>query len=232
MTERNIRGLSGGSLKIIALITMIIDHVTAVLINPVQYPVWYGLGRMAGRLSFPIYCFLLVEGYCHTRNVKNYLERLFLFALLSEIPYDLTFYHTVFYPAQQNVFFTLFFGLLLLYVLDKASVSENNNTKMLAAGIIIYSIVFLFRTDYNVYGVLLIYLFYQYRCRKIYGAGANILINLAEYLAGALYQWCGGLSAVFIWFYNGKKGVSFKYLFYVLYPLHLLVLYGIQRWIV
>src|SRR5690554_6284341 len=88
-------------LKILALTTMIIDHYGAILQSNIL------IYRIIGRLAFPIYCFLLVEGYFNTSNVKNYAKRLFIFALISEIPFDLVFYGQIGFE-HQNIFFTLF----------------------------------------------------------------------------------------------------------------------------
>ena len=112
--------MSGTTLKWIAVISMLIDHTAEVLINhnaALTDPIWaqiYVLMRGIGRIAFPIYAFLLVEGFLHTRDVKKYLARMLTFAVVSEIPFDLAVFHTPFYWGYQNVFFTLFLGLLAL----------------------------------------------------------------------------------------------------------------------
>lgn len=112
--------LSGTTLKWIAVISMLIDHTAEVLINhnaALTDPIWaqiYVLMRGIGRIAFPIYAFLLVEGFLHTKDVKKYLARMLTFAVVSEIPFDLAVFHTPFYWGYQNVFFTLFLGLLAL----------------------------------------------------------------------------------------------------------------------
>jgi hypothetical protein len=131
------RGLTGSTLKLIAIITMFIDHIGAFLIEPILFnanpymtkPILWGLTltqlktldttlRLIGRLAFPLFTFLLVEGFLHTRSKKNYLIRLSLFALISEIPFDLARSRIMFDFSYQNVFFTLALGLAVLWLMQ------------------------------------------------------------------------------------------------------------------
>ena len=127
------RSFSGTALKTIACITMLVDHIGASCIEAgiltpgldigtlsrdtlSTYPL-YRLDmvlRFTGRLAFPLFCFLLVEGFVHTHNVKGYLGRLVLFGLLSEVPFDLAFFRTPFDPSAQNVYWTLALGVLAM----------------------------------------------------------------------------------------------------------------------
>lgn len=96
---------SGSTLKIIAMLSMLIDHIAAVLVDSRAYPELYGAMREIGRLAFPVFCFLIVEGYFNTKNVKKYVGRLLIFGVISEIPFDLAIFGrpgTEF--AHQNVF--------------------------------------------------------------------------------------------------------------------------------
>lgn len=136
-------GLSGSTLKIIAVATMLIDHTAAVVFarqiiaanrgyaiisaesrafgwmtdRTLLYAVYRSM-RLIGRLGFPLFCFLLVEGFGRTKNVKKYALRLGIFALLSEIPFDLAFKGMFYNPGYQNVYFTLFLGLVCLWGFD------------------------------------------------------------------------------------------------------------------
>ena len=126
-------------LKITALITMIIDHYGAIFQgNIIIY-------RIIGRLAFPIYCFLLVEGYTHTSNIKKYASRLIAFAIISEIPFDLAFFGKIGFE-HQNIFFTLFIGLAAIYFIDnkEGKYSTNSAFIIIAASVI----ATLLRTDY------------------------------------------------------------------------------------
>lgn len=231
--EKKEWGLSGGALKIIALVTMILDHATAVFVNYYEQTALYNAGRCIGRLSFPIYCFLLVEGFCYTRNVKKYSLRLFLFALVSEMPFDLAFFGCI-YWGHQNVFFTLFLGLLAIWITDTAIKKCSNlaaGKVMCCAGlIVIYFACYFVRADYGFYGVCLIFLFYVFRAQKEKVAASNVVINGIMALGGNR-QIFGGFSSILIAFYNGEKGISLKYFFYAIYPIHLLLFYWLKYYI-
>ena len=202
-------------LKVIAVITMLIDHIGAVLVPGM---LWM---RYVGRIAFPVFCCLLVEGFYHTRNVKRYLFRLLLFALISEIPYDLAFYHTVWYPAKQNVFFTLAIGLGFLWFWDR------EREPVFKAGLLVIAIWLaeILHTDYHGYGVLLIIMFQIIRQRnKIW----MIVCGLWNFLWKSTIQYAGLLSIPIIALYNGERGNRMKYFFYVFYPVHLIMLYLIK----
>ena len=133
LSPRRSFSFSGTALKAIACITMLVDHIGASCIEAgiltpgldvgtlsqdtlSAYPL-YRLDmvlRFTGRLAFPLFCFLLVEGFIHTHNVKGYLGRLVLFGLVSEVPFDLAFFRTPFAPQHQNVYWTLALGVLAM----------------------------------------------------------------------------------------------------------------------
>lgn len=208
-------------LKIIALLSMIIDHYGAIFHSGVH------IYRIIGRLAFPIYAFLLVEGYTHTSNVKKYANRLFLFALISEYPFDLAFYGKLEF-MHQNIFFTLFIGLVLIYLLDnkEGKYKFNNNLLILAACFI----ALLTSVDYNFVGIIYILAFYYTKDypnpKKIYHQALILFItNLVLRGFGQQYAL---LSLGLIYLYNGKLGPSNKFLqvfFYAAYPLHLIIFY-------
>ena len=128
-------GLSGTALKLAACITMLIDHIGASCIEA-TYGVAYRTPpqilqldrvlRLIGRLAFPIFCFLLVEGFLHTHDVKKYIGRLFLFGLLSEVPFDMAFFKTPFHWGNQNVYWTLGLGVLAMALLQKSEDADGN----------------------------------------------------------------------------------------------------------
>lgn len=213
-------GLSACDLKCIAVFTMLIDHMGAFL-----YPsqIWM---RYVGRLAFPIFGFLIAEGFFHTRDVKKYMGRLLLFALVSEVPYDLVRYNQLIEYNHQNVYFTLLLALFCMYVLQRLQGHFLAACGILAAVFALTHVVI--KPDYGIGGVAMILCFYLFHTKKasqfLYVAAINIC-----YYGGI--QTAGVLALVPIRFYNGEKGPSAKYFFYAFYPVHLLVLYLIRRYL-
>lgn len=151
------------TLKIVAVISMLIDHIGVVFFPEMT------IFRLIGRLSFPIFCFLLVEGALFTSDWKKYAFRLLLTGVISEPLFDLCFYGTLFYPEHQNVLFTLCFGLLMITGMEQI---RNRQVKVLRKGkelsslFILLTLAFfcflaeILKTDYQFQGILLIFVFY------------------------------------------------------------------------
>jgi hypothetical protein len=218
-------------LKLIAIITMLIDHIGAVLVP--SNTMLNLIMRCIGRLSFPIFVFLLVEGFHHTKDVKKYLLRMGAFALISEIPFDLAFYGKVLEFKHQNVFFTLFLGLLCMYLMSEAEKKLNNVIiiKYLLDALltlVIGLIAYLMKTDYDYRGIILIVAFYLFRQSKL--LRGFWLLFVSGYLLGYI-NILATVSIIPISLYNGQKGKSIKYAFYIFYPAHLLILAFIDRFI-
>lgn len=220
--------LSGSALKLLACILMLIDH-TGVLILANWKPAlrvlftigsteftFYRIVRDIGRSAFPIFCFLLIEGFLHTRNRRKYGQNLLIFALISEIPWNFVFSNTWHHPTQ-NVFFTLFLGYLGLCVLE--ALWERPVLQFLCiAGLFAFSYVF--HADYGWHGFILILLMYLLRRERFLQALAStIWMN---------YEWKMCFSFIAINMYNGKRGFiqgkAAKYFFYLFYPVHLTIL--------
>ncbi|MDD7388793.1 MAG: TraX family protein, partial [Lachnospiraceae bacterium] len=213
--------MSGFALKLLALVLMIIDHCGLVLFAGTSL---YLPCRILGRIAFPIYAFLITEGYIHTRNVKKYAGRLLAFALLSEIPFDYAFFRTPLYMGYQNVFFTLVLGLGALVCMD-GILGRSNISKILLAALVV--IAELAHVDYGAFGVLVIVLFYLFRDQKVKCmASVAAALILHGFLGGFYIEGFGAIALIFILLYNGKKG-QYPFpslLFYAAYPLHLLIL--------
>lgn len=230
---------SGSMLKLIAAFSMLLDHISVAWIQEGilknRKPAWllslWKTGteqgwqdralvlRCAGRLAFPVFAFFLVEGFCHSKNRKSYGLRLFLFAVITEVIFDLALFGRWFYPGHQNVLFTFLIAFMVMWGMEKSAQDFGRMAFFMAAGC---GAAFLLKTDYGAYGVMLVLLLYWYRG------------NRQQLLAGAVMAAVGGadmwflpaLSFLFLAGYNGKRGKwPGKYFFYLFYPGHLLLLY-------
>lgn len=225
--------LSGSMLKVIAVVTMLIDHTAKVLgvgadvvlfrVSGIPWTLSEAM-NLIGRLAFPIFAFLLVEGFCYTKDRRMYGVRLFLFALISEIPWNLE--HTGrFLYSSQNVFFTLLLGFLGLCALERFLKTEGKD-RLLSAGMLFVLVVisFFLKADYGMTGFGFILVMYFLRKAPFFRAivGSCILSS----------TWRAGLAFIPIAFYNGKrgfiKGRVLQILFYAIYPVHMLILFWIR----
>lgn len=235
--KENRFGLSGNALKVIALITMFIDHTGAVLVQRTRmFPAFsgeewallnrsYEMLRNVGRVAFPIFLFLLVEGFIHTRNPRKYLLRMLFFALVSEIPFNLALSGQLINPNFQNVYWELSMGLVLLMVLRFAERAKLPSVLFSVFSVSVTAAATLaaelLQFDYGLYGILSIAILYFFRSNR-----------LTQALAGGLSFWWelpAPLAFLAVACYNGKRGRGIKYAFYIFYPAHLLLLYGIAR---
>lgn len=260
-------GLTGYHLKMIALITMLIDHVAAVVVWRVYVAsfyltaslqisdaisakiiVWvaehqdlvytiYENMRLIGRMAFPIYCFLLVEGFLYTRSVKKYALRLLLFAFISEIPFDLAITGELWNRDYSNVFFTLFIALIAIWGLSYIEKlyefwTEKKWDAFLGilvtaiAGVLVMAVCggfaeLVLYTDYGFAGVLAIVI--MYICRKNRAFGFMLAV-LALSIISSDTEIVALLMLLPLMKYNGARGKNMKYVFYAFYPVHLLVL--------
>ena len=222
-----LRKLNASQLKIIACITMLIDHIGAGFIfylpdNFKNVDIWYTMCRNIGRLALPIFCYMIVEGFVYTSSKKRYIVRMLTFAILSEIPFDLAFNNTLIYLGHQNVMFAFVLSLIMLSLVEKNDFRKNASPKIKLIIDIVIAIIFagigqLTKVDYFWFIPLLIFVLYKARGDK-----------KTQLIAGAItYYWevIGMFSFLILALYNGEKGKSSKYLFYIFYPLHLLIIW-------
>lgn len=217
--------LTGFQLKMLALVTMFCDHFAVALLVPRTEP--YMALRTIGRLAYPIYAFLLVEGFYHTRSVKRYGVRLAVFALVSEIPFNLVLSGRLWYWHAQNVYFTLAIGLFMIASMDYL-IHRGMRWQAMGAGLLAVGAALLLRTDYDAAGVLVIFFFYLYREEK---AAMCIAVSAVLILLIGGLECYGVLALIPILLYNGQKGSSRinKFVFYGFYPVHLLLLWLVSR---
>ena len=227
--------LSNFDLKLIAIITMTIDHIGVVFGTA-----FYNLLRAVGRLSFPIFAFLLTEGYVHTKSFSKYFFRLLVLALFSEVIYDYAFYGSSIYLGANNIFFTLALGLLTLFLLDKSKGLIKRYFKDKVDLVIILPITYLLIVvimgliaeflsfSYGMLGILVISFFYLFK--KNFPLTV-LSVSLSTLILGDTMQYFSLLSLILIYFYNKKLGKKCKVFFYLYYPLHILVL-GVIRMLI
>ncbi len=216
-------GITGATLKWLAIISMFIDHFAAGFIRYDSNFLslfggnLYPMGRFIGRLAFPIFSFLIIQGYQHTSNRRKYINQLFLFALLSEVPFDLAFMNGLVDWSHQNIFFTLAVGVAGFSILEKAEEEQQMIKGIIVVLVTMYIAEYL-NFDYGLYGILTIFGLGYLRNNKIPQTIFGILMGLVQGLGAAL-------AYIPIWFYNGQRGKQYKWFFYLFYPGHLLLIY-------
>ncbi len=230
------RGLTATALRLFAMVGMLLDHAWATVV-PGNF--WM---TCVGRLVFPIYAFQLVEGFFHTRDRKAYARRLLIFALISEIPFNYLMAGGWFYPFHQNTIFTLLLGYLLIWGLENRCVWKVWKTALVLVGTLLLSMVGF--VDYGWQGLLTVVTFYVFREGKYAKVGqmACMIYLHAFLMEGQTLPWLfdlplqsfAVLALIPIWLYNGQKGRGGKvmqWIGYLYYPLHLILLVLLRRYL-
>lgn len=212
-------------IKIIACITMVFDHIKYAIPETRCFATIF-----LGRISFPLFAFLLGEGYSHTGNLKKYYKRLIIFAIVSQIPFML-FRTLVGEWRMLNIMFTLLLGLATITVFDKLNKKYYISIPIVC---LIVSLGKLLNVDYGWYGVLSVFILYMFRNRKILRVFVFAILNFVYYynvlvisysLKSLISYVFATLPALLLIFYNGKLGRKTKYVYYIFYPVHMLILY-------
>ncbi|MBP3817316.1 MAG: conjugal transfer protein TraX [Butyrivibrio sp.] len=244
------RKLNGNTLKAIACICMLIDHIGAAIILPVfqagvqkdifefeKLNMFYKVLRFVGRSAFPVFAFLMVEGFYHTKNRLRYALSLFIFAIISEYPYDLAFNKTEGdFMYSSNVMFSLFIGLLVIWAVDffrkEFSMSDKKiyriafypaSALVIAVGAYTAHVI---NCDYREFGIGIMLIFYFFHSFESVSLLASYFL-----LCGINNEFKSFPGFILLFFYNKKRGKDLgklKYLFYIFYPAHLLLLYAIR----
>lgn len=220
-------GLNGNQLKILALIAMTIDHIGCYL-----YPTHEWM-RIVGRLAFPIFAYMIAEGARYTKNRKKYLGMMFGLGVICQI---------VYYFAMGSLFqcilITFTFSIVLIYALDYA-IQRKNAEGWILLGLLfiaVFSLVYvlpklLSHTDYNVdYGIwgVLFPVFVYLGGKNKWARLALAAIPLVFLAISYPKQEYALFALVPLALYNGTRGKwRMKYLFYIYYPLHLVVIYAV-----
>ena len=207
----NCQILDGTMLKIIAMISMVFDHAGDIFFPGVLWP------RMIGRLAMPLFSFCIAEGYIHTHDRKQYLLRIGLFALISEIPFDLAFNGKIDF-SHQNIMLTYFLAVVTLMIYDRIIGDEpHQDIGRIIAGLLavlgMAVVAIIVRADYTCFAVIAVFLFYVLRNRTHWIRCTVGVAFLA--LSRTMSYYCTtGFSLVPLLLYNGKKGSNLKWLFY------------------
>lgn len=229
------RFLSGSSLKVIAMVCMVVDHATKMGMagwpwmrtelftvgNTSVTPAFIG-ACVIGRMAFPLFAFLCVEGFRHTRNVRKYMISMLVFAVLSVVPFNLLKGHAWYDLHEMNVLFTLLLGLCGIYCIRYVK-----GMKAYAGVLLVLAVAYFFHCDYSAYGVALIIVMYLLKKPEYQS------IAILAVLGRSKFTICGTLASVPMLLYNGKRGFIrgsiCKYAFYAFYPLHILLLWLLLR---
>ena len=217
-----IQVLSGSWLKVIAMVTMSVDHMAAFIPYFYEHPTLYFAMRTIGRIAFIIFAFLLVEGFIYTHNRKKYGRNLAIFAFVSQLPYSLIHDHFLFY-THTNVGFTLLLAFLGMLAMEHY---RDEKVKLAAALAAVIIVTVLIKPVRGFAGVGLVWVFYLLRSHPISRLFAGFCMIARSYIVGQV------LGFTVLSLYNGKRGFINgpvgKYIFYAFYPLHLLLLWAIR----
>lgn len=231
-------------LKLIAVFFMIVDHVKY------AFPACFNQFTLYfGRVAFPIFAFCTVQGYIHTHNLKKYLIRLFIAGIITEIPYLLFNSLPLLQRDNLNIMFTLLLGLIALSLYD----SYDNKIKKIFSVFVICVIAEITKVDYGLYGILIMLSFYIFKDNKFKTLILSCSVVFAKYIYrlikyrqnlnylsfenDTLMQYilknclCSLIPLFIILLYNGKKGKSFKWFFYIIYPLQFFLLWILSPYV-
>lgn len=236
--------LTSFHLHIMAMAFMLCDHIWATVVSGNDWM------TNIGRIAFPIFAFMIAEGFFYTKDIKKYAKKMFVFALISEVPFNLVVGSRIFYPIHQNVLWTFLIGIGLMWINENAK-GEKLPKRFLVAVITVimgYILGIISFCDYYSSGILTVLVFYFFRGRKWQNFVLQALclwyIN-TEILSGFYYEWeifgtkievlrqsFAMLALIPIWLYKGKQGFynkGIKAFYYWFYPVHLLILWAIRE---
>jgi len=240
MDERRHIEITSAVLHLLAMVFMLCDHLWATIVPGND---WL---TVIGRIAYPIFAFMIVEGYFHTKSLKKYVLRLLVFAILSEIPFNLMMGSRVTYIVHQNVLWTFLIGIGLIFVNEKAKKTGKMFVRILVGiGTVVLGFVLGLITfaDYHYVGVFTILVFYFFRGRKWWNylgqlvalaylnievlSGLSYEVNLFGNTYFIVQQGFALLALIPIWLYRGKQGFhnkAWQYICYAFYPVHMLIL--------
>ncbi len=237
--------VTGFTLHMMAMLFMLLDHMWITVVRGNEWM------TCLGRLALPIFAFLIVEGYVHTGNFKKYMQRMFVFALISEIPFNLVSAGSIIYPFHQNVLWTFLLSLICIHLIEKSRKTQKLWIQIITSILVIavgYLLSILLMLDYNSAGIMTVLVFYFFRGNDfIHRLGQFLGVYWINFhlLGGMMYildfasiqlsiprQGFALFAFIPIWLYNGKRGMTnlwIQYFYYAFYPFHLIVLSVLSR---
>lgn len=225
LNSKNKFGLTNNQLKIIAMISMIIDHVGVALFPGVE------ILRILGRISLPIYAYMIAEGCKHTKNRKKYFGMIAIMAVIFQL-----FYWVFMNDLYQGILVTFSLSIAIIFSVDTFFKSEKILTKILSVVSFAAALFFAFALpemfgdkgfyiDYEIWGIFLPVIVY-YAPNKWWKLGTTLVWLVAMAIISSSLQWWSLMALPFLALYNGERGkAKMKYFFYILYPLHLVLIY-------
>lgn len=222
--------LNASTLKCIAICSMLLDHIGIMLAGTeVNQVVYYAL-RGIGRLAFPIFCFLLVEGFVHTHSYIKYIIRMLLLAFISEIPYDLLNFGNIVNLTHNNILFTFVIALGMLFLISKC---VNKGSKEMLLTLVIVTgaaaLTICLKTEYSWRCIFIVAFLYIVRSNFVM---RNITVAIVLLIDTTITGIMALFSLIFINGYNGEKGRLPNWVGYAFYPVHLIVLWAIDGFII
>ncbi|MCI9670181.1 MAG: conjugal transfer protein TraX [Lawsonibacter sp.] len=245
MLQKSKLQISSAGLHILAMGLMLCDHSWAMLFPAAE---WL---TCIGRIAFPIFAFMVVEGFFHTHNLHRYLLRLLIWALLAEIPFNLMYGGSIFYPYHQNVIWTFLLSLLIISLIEQCKTRFKTVLTALISVVLAvmgFLIGYVTMVDYYGVGVLTVLTFYVFRERTwinrlfqvlcLYILNVKLLggfyyeFEILGYTIEIVQQGLALLALIPIWLYQGKQGFhskAFQYFCYAFYPAHMLLLFVVRE---
>lgn len=228
-------------MKVIAVLSMLIDHYAAIMILTAtgidslsqSMQVQYSFMRGIGRIAFPIFAFLVVEGFLKTKDRKKYALRMLIFAIISTPAYNIAFGQTFIYTRKfliafifGNVMWTFLLAVVMMSIME---LIEQKNLNIIVSYICYAVIIAVFafiaeniKCDRKALGIISIGLFYILRACRV----KQVISGIVSFY---FHHPMSYLGLIPILFYNGERGKDFRYFFYIFYPLHLFIL-ALLRW--
>ncbi len=214
--------LDGTLLKLLAMVSMVFDHVGDNFFPDLEWM------RIIGRIAMPLFAFAVAEGYVHTRDKKKYLLRMLLMGLISEVPFDLVLFGTPLEFTHQNIMLTFAYAIVGLMCYDK--IAKENAFSIPGSLVLLLFIAssLLLCLDYNMVALAVIFAFYLLRKKPLWLRTAVAMAIYYFFRNVGIYRF-GLLGFLPVFLYNGQRGKGLKWLFYLFYPGHLLLIYLLKK---